>query len=299
MEKHNQPNDQKQDPLSEAEDQKHSQQEIAPKKPHEEPENDMEDSHLSKKLTEEKEEHVEHHMPLKTENSNGFEEHRIENDHDMKNSHEQDFVEEHEESPAPQNMNDSTEPKAHGQTSKQSDSQKLNNSGNFDAETKKKMSELNKARMAQLAEELKVEKKKAKEALDAGKTIFNIECCVNCTAHSYCTHHDENKYTSMFADLKQQIEASNPKYHVAKNLDIAKPRIGAFEIFYNGTLVYSKLNTKQWPKANLLLKRLENPSELNGKENQTEKVDDKGHTAEKPAPKTLTQSSTNKILKAK
>jgi hypothetical protein len=161
--------------------------------------------------------------------------------------------------------------KSSGNVGNHAFSQKVNTLNNSNAETKKKTSELNKARLQQLAEETKAEKHSAKEALDAGKVIFNVECCVNCSAHSYCTHHDESKYASMFFQLKQQIEAVNPTYYVAKNLEIANPRIGAFEIFHKNTLVYSKLSTMNWPKVSLLLKRLESHDMMGGKENQVEK----------------------------
>ena len=180
-----------------------------------------------------------------------------------------------------------------------SDSKKLTNVNDSKADTKKKTSELNKVKMQQLAEDARNEKKNSEAAIQEGKTIFNIECCINCEAHSYCTHHEEVKYATMFTEIKTQVEASNSKYYVAKNFKISKPRIGAFEIFHNETLVYSKLSTMQWPKVNLLVKRLQNPNELGGKENQNATVKTEEGKIDKSKNTAPQNTDATRVLKAK
>lgn len=299
MEEHNQfQNNEEQ--ILESEEQKESQLDERLRHQQDELDNDIQESKLSAKNFETEEDNSEFQKKTPTENLNELEESHPENDPIKSSNLNAELSKGLEEELSSETPSEQISLKSSGKASKNTDSQKVSSLSNSNAENKAKTSELNKARLQQLAEELKVEKQKAKQALDAGKVIFNVECCVNCSAHSYCTHHDENKYSNMFAELKQQIEAVNSTFYVAKNLDIPRPRIGAFEIFYKNIQVYSKLSTMQWPKVSILLKRLENLDELGGKENHDEKGgENKGPTEEKSEHKQVALPGANKILNAK
>ena len=42
------------------------------------------------------------------------------------------------------------------------------------------------------------------------KNTLCLEVCANCKAHSYCTHHDENKYKSYAADFTAELQRQIP-----------------------------------------------------------------------------------------
>jgi hypothetical protein len=111
-------------------------------------------------------------------------------------------------------------------------------------------------RRKKLAEEAQTESRLAEEAAKETKIVLSIECCINCAEHQYCTHHKEDKYREYFRALKVEIEKLNPDIHVGKNVKICKPQIGALEVRWKDTLIYSKLKEMKWPNAELVAKRL-------------------------------------------
>jgi len=95
---------------------------------------------------------------------------------------------------------------------------------------------------------VEAEHAKAKDAVDGGKKLVNIITCFNCQNHQYCTHHKVEKYDQQFRDLKQLIESANGSdVCVVRNYGCKNLQMGAFEIYYNGELIFSKLQTKHWP----------------------------------------------------
>jgi hypothetical protein len=93
-----------------------------------------------------------------------------------------------------------------------------------------------------------------------------IEHCISCKSHAWCTNHDESKYVSYFTTCKNAImracsnitvlenevpvgfankfitdpNATSPgKYHF--------PRIGSFEVYFRGKVVFSKIESVKWP----------------------------------------------------
>ena len=91
-----------------------------------------------------------------------------------------------------------------------------------------------------------------------GKIIINVVHCFNCMAHSYCTHHKEEKYLRFFKLLKEQLEPRNSKFHVTRNYQQKDLTMGAFEVYHNEQLVFSKLDTRKWPNIKNLVTKLEN-----------------------------------------
>lgn len=91
-----------------------------------------------------------------------------------------------------------------------------------------------------------------------GKIIINVVHCFNCKAHSYCTHHKEEKYQKFYKTLKERLEPRNSKFHVTQNYLQKDLTMGAFEVYYNDELIYSKLETMKWPNIKNLIEKLEN-----------------------------------------
>jgi selT/selW/selH-like putative selenoprotein len=115
-------------------------------------------------------------------------------------------------------------------------------------ENKKNLKEEIKNNLKKIEKETEEEVNKTNKAMDDGKRILVIEVCQNCIAHQYCTHHDEEKYNNMFLKIKNHIEAKYNKYFVARNYLITDPAIGAFEIRINGKILFSKIESRKWPK---------------------------------------------------
>lgn len=111
--------------------------------------------------------------------------------------------------------------------------------------------------------EHKQEVEDAQKAQEDGKTIINVEMCMNCDEHAWCTHHKEEKYLRKFAVsfcLVTWIQAfklamseiGDGQFHVGKNLQNGKPRIGAFEIFVGDECKFSKIERRLWPHIGLV-----------------------------------------------
>ncbi len=107
-----------------------------------------------------------------------------------------------------------------------------------------------------------------------------VETCTDCHLHSWCSRHDESKYAEHFDRLKKKLASVIPdaiinrnpvpthyrklpnkssvgenKYFDEKKEEfILYPRFGAFEVFVDGILVFSKLKSNVWPKHDRIVK---------------------------------------------
>lgn len=133
---------------------------------------------------------------------------------------------------------------------------------------RKSMMETMKKKVEASEKQAQEDNQKAEAANEEGRKMIIIECCINCITHEYCTHHKEEKYEEAINQLRKELEALDPEYYVSKNFKIKKPRLGAFEVFSEGNLVYSKLKTLQWPNYKALAKKIHEPGEVDIKENK-------------------------------
>ena len=100
-----------------------------------------------------------------------------------------------------------------------------------------------------------------------------IEFCINCSQHLWCSWHKEERYLQFFQMTSDAIKRVNPQVQVFANVvppemrdkfytdqdnredpigALGKtkwPRIGAFEVYYKGKLLSSKLASKTWPSC--------------------------------------------------
>lgn len=110
-----------------------------------------------------------------------------------------------------------------------------------------------------------------------------VEACSDCHLHAWCSRHDESKYIEHFDRLKSKIQAVVPGASVNRNtvpvhyrrmgnkssigenkyFDEKKeefvlyPKFGAFEVYVDGMLIFSKLKSNLWPKADKVAKIVE------------------------------------------
>lgn len=103
-----------------------------------------------------------------------------------------------------------------------------------------------------------------------------IEHCQGCSSHSWCTKHDETKYSSYYENCKGKIVAICPEVQIVANqipLAFKKkfsddenskpwegkfcfPRIGAFEIYFQDKIIFSKLETGLWPQSAVVANKI-------------------------------------------
>lgn len=105
-----------------------------------------------------------------------------------------------------------------------------------------------------------------------------IEFCVKCEQHQWCTQHSAAKYLTYFTQCKTELQRFRPGlrvlaneippklakvYHVRPEGEakvvpgkLAFPRIGAFEVYYRGAVLFSKLTSGLWPRPELLCESL-------------------------------------------
>ena len=105
-----------------------------------------------------------------------------------------------------------------------------------------------------------------------------IEFCVKCEQHQWCTQHNSAKYLNYFNQCKAELQRFRselrvlaneipPKlaktYHLRPEGEVkvvpgklAFPRLGAFEVYYRGTVLFSKLESGLWPRPDLLCESL-------------------------------------------
>lgn len=103
---------------------------------------------------------------------------------------------------------------------------------------------------------LEADQSEVDESIKKGLSLINIVTCFNCQNHQYCTHHKEEKYDQQYRELKKFIEDSTPSVVVARNHGSKNLIMGAFEIYYKGELVFSKLNAKRWPNHNWVASKI-------------------------------------------
>lgn len=106
-----------------------------------------------------------------------------------------------------------------------------------------------------------------------------IEFCVKCEQHQWCTQHNSAKYLNYFNQCKAELQRFRaglrvlaneipPKlakiYHLRPEGEVkvvpgklAFPRLGAFEVYYRGNVLFSKLESGLWPRPDLLCESLE------------------------------------------
>ncbi len=114
--------------------------------------------------------------------------------------------------------------------------------------------------------------KQTQIAIEDGKKLINIQLCINCDLHQYCTHHKEQKYQQFFCLVKDAIEKQYPNIYVAQNYQIEEPTIGSFEIEGGEYLLFSKLRLKKWPKISYILSQVQKLLDKE-KENQNPEQD--------------------------
>jgi len=84
-----------------------------------------------------------------------------------------------------------------------------------------------------------------------------IEVCQSCQTHKWCTRHEEKKYNALFEEAKTAIQSAiGGEIQVVKNLNIKKPRIGAFEVNCNGIVLFSKIKCGLFPVPTALAQRV-------------------------------------------
>jgi len=105
-----------------------------------------------------------------------------------------------------------------------------------------------------------------------------VEFCVKCEQHQWCTQHSSTKYLNYFTQCKTELQRFRPglrvlaneippklakAYHVRPEGEakvvpgkLAFPRIGAFEVYYRGAVLFSKLASGLWPRPELLCESL-------------------------------------------
>ncbi|OMJ80551.1 hypothetical protein SteCoe_19146 [Stentor coeruleus] len=107
--------------------------------------------------------------------------------------------------------------------------------------------------------------------------IVTIEHCINCKSHAWCTNHDETKYQNYFEKVKISIEHTCPELMINENVKdklitslLASksgkflfsrntfPRIGTFEVYFRGQIIYSKLKEGKWPNPVAIADKIRN-----------------------------------------
>ena len=113
--------------------------------------------------------------------------------------------------------------------------------------------------------------------LETEKEKVYFEYCVSCSTHSWCTRHDESKYSSYFDRCRSELlQHCSGVVAVANQIPLyfrkqfasstvkaepwagknTFPRIGAFEVYFRDSLVFSKLSTGKWPSASQIAERI-------------------------------------------
>lgn len=94
-----------------------------------------------------------------------------------------------------------------------------------------------------------------------------IEYCIDCPSHQWSTKHDEEKYYRYYKTCKDEIMTQHASIAVYANQvppgfkDLLHkknsfPRLGAFEVYYRGNLVFSKLQCGLWPHPKIVAKKI-------------------------------------------
>lgn len=102
--------------------------------------------------------------------------------------------------------------------------------------------------------------------LEVDERVY-IEYCIDCHMHQWSTKHDEEKYYRYYKACKDEITSQYNSIAVyansippgLKDLHSKKnsfPRIGAFEVYYRGIVVFSKLQCGLWPHPKIVAKKI-------------------------------------------
>ena len=125
--------------------------------------------------------------------------------------------------------------------------------------------------------------------LRADKEKVYIEHCINCKSHTWCTNHDEEKYKEYFTRCQSSISRTCYNVTVVENMipegftshfitdpNTSKPgkfhfpRIGSFEVYFRGAVIFSKIESMKWPHASKIAEKIKEiqdtpPAEANRK----------------------------------
>lgn len=148
-----------------------------------------------------------------------------------------------------------------------------------------------------------------------------IEHCHSCSTHNWCTKHDESKYVSYFENCKAKILVVCPEVQVVANQiplsfyhkfaisDKPKegkssfPRLGSFEIYFKESVIFSKLESGQWPQstyiANKIRELLDNPKIAVKREIKTTNILEKRNKSKRTAKSIQPNSSRNISVRLK
>ncbi|OMJ75195.1 hypothetical protein SteCoe_25707 [Stentor coeruleus] len=136
-----------------------------------------------------------------------------------------------------------------------------------------------------------------------------IEHCVGCKTHQWCTNHDEDKYIQYFTMCKNTITRTCSRVTVSQNevplgfqdkfvadpniSHLGKyhfPRIGAFEVYFRGKVIFSKIESMKWPNAGKVAEKIKEIQEAPPQKQLKKKV---------PKPKRIKSALTVKKKKGK
>ena len=111
--------------------------------------------------------------------------------------------------------------------------------------------------------------------LRADKEKVYIEHCISCKSHTWCTNHDEEKYKDYFNRCQASILRICYNVTVVENVipegftgqfitfpNTSKPgkfhfpRIGSFEVYFRGTVIFSKIESMKWPHASKVAEKI-------------------------------------------
>ena len=143
--------------------------------------------------------------------------------------------------------------------------------------------------------------------LEVDERVY-IEYCIDCHMHQWSTKHDEEKYYRYYKACKDEILSQYNSIAVYANQvppglkDLfgkknSFPRIGAFEVYYRGIVVFSKLQCGLWPHPKIVAKKItdikENRRELTKEESNKHLKNRRRHTKSTVGTRTKVRNSSN------
>lgn len=90
--------------------------------------------------------------------------------------------------------------------------------------------------------------------------ILTIEYCVNCSKHQWNTRHNEARYRDLFNEF--ELKFNDLGYNV---IAVKRPRLGTFEISLGEFVLFSKLETGQFPDVDSVVKLVDDFSHASDK----------------------------------
>jgi hypothetical protein len=143
--------------------------------------------------------------------------------------------------------------------------------------------------------------------LEVDERVY-IEYCIDCHMHQWSTKHDEEKYYRYYKACKDEIISQYNSIAVYANQippglkDLygkknSFPRIGAFEVYYRGIVVFSKLQCGLWPHPKIVAKKItdikENRRKLTKKESNKSLKNRRRHTKSTGGTRTKIRENSN------